>query len=173
MNRKSNYLINDYVKYEGNLSTLASILRDPDIGKIIQFEVHHNIERINLFLLGKKESIWCDFQDIRPIYTEPEHLKALDFVTVDVNGKKKYILGALTISGCLISTPSTTYLLRYCLGDFSNGVQNIGKYLVDETLDLDKFFNDFPDVSNVNDLLTFLENQGRIIDKEKIVKNVQ
>lgn len=169
MSRKFNYEIGDYVKYEGNLSTLTSILRDPDFGRIEQFETHQDVERIYLYLLEKKQHIWCDFRDIRPIYTEPEHLQTLNFQTIEINGRKKYELGSVIISGAVIRTPKTTYLLQYCIGDFTKGVPHIDSYFDNGELNLKRFFTDYPDVTNLNDLLTFLENQGRHIDKEHVV----
>ncbi len=169
MARKFNYEIGDFVKYEGKLSTLASILRDPDYGRIEEFETHHDVERIYLYLLGKKQHIWCDFRDIRPIYTEPEHLRALNFQTIEVNGRKKYKLGAVTISGALIKSPQTIYLLQYCIGDFTQGIPALDSYFENGELNLQRFFTDYPDVTNLNDLLNFLENQGSIINKEQVV----
>lgn len=163
------YKEGDYVNYEGNLSTLSKILRDPDCGRIEKFEVHHEIERIYLYLLNKKDHIWCDYQDIKPIYTEPEHLNALGFKTVQIGSRKKYELDAIVISGALIQTPKEICLLRYCMGDFTKGIVNIDGYFKDGRLDLDMFTTDFPNVDYLNDLLRVLEARGRIIDKEAIV----
>lgn len=83
--RTYNYEVGDYVRYQGNLSTLSEILRTPDIGRIEEFGNNVGRERIRLYLLKAKKEIWCDFYDIRQIFTEPEHLNALNFKTVDVN----------------------------------------------------------------------------------------
>lgn len=83
---------------------------------------------------------------------------------------KKYELDAITISGCVIRTKPTIYLVNYCVADFSNGIFNIEEYLLDDgSLNLKKFYNHFPDVQNLNDLLAFLRSKGRQIDEEKIV----
>src|SRR5204862_8118960 len=94
-----NYEVGDYVKYQGNLSTLTEILRNPDVGKIEEFGNNVGRERIYLYLLKARKHIWCDFYDIRQIFTEPEHLTALKFKTVDVNGYKKYELDYVMCSG--------------------------------------------------------------------------
>lgn len=173
MMRIYNYEVGDYVSYQGNLSTLTEILRNPDVGRIEEFG--NNVggqERIYLYLLKSKKHIWCDFYDIRELFTEPEHLKALNFKTVDIKGYKKYELDAITVSGCVIRTTPTIYLISYCIADFSNGIANIGKYLnQDGSLDLKLFHNDFPDVHNLNDLLKFLKGTGRQIDEEKILSS--
>lgn len=170
MVRTFNYEVGDYVRYQGNLSTLTEILRNPDIGRIEEFGNNVGRERVYLYLLGSKKHIWCDFYDIRQIFTEPEHLRALNFNTIDVNGYKKYELDAVTVSGCVIYTKQTTYLINYCIADFSKGMPHIEKYLnADGSLNLEKFYTDFPNVNNLNDLLTFLKNTGRHVDEETIV----
>lgn len=169
MVRKYNYEIGDYVKYEGNLSTLTSILRDPDFARIEKFETLHNAERIYLYLLKKKQHIWCDFRDIREIFTKPEHLRALNFQTIEVNGRIRYDLDSIKISGALIRTPETTYILQYCIGDFTNGIPDYGNYFDNEELNLSRFLTDYPDVTNLNDLLNFLRNEGHEIAKEQVV----
>lgn len=169
MPRKFNYEVGDYVKFEGDLSTLENILRDPDFGRIEEFQMDHGVERVYLYLLGKKQHIWCDLQDIRQIFTEPEHLRTLGFQTIEVNGRKKYELDNVTISGAVITTPKTIYLLQYCIGDFTKGIPNISSYIENEELKLHLFFINYPDVTNLNDLLKYLESQGRYIDKEKVV----
>lgn len=170
MIRTVNYEVGDYIKYQGNLSTLTEILRNPDIGRIEEFGNNVGQERVYLYLLDAKKNIWCDFYDIRQIFTEPEHLRALNFNTIDVNGYKKYELDAVTVSGCVIYTKPTTYLINYCIADFSKGIPTIEKYLLEDgSLDLEKFYSDFPNVNNLNDLLSFLKNTGRQINEEKIV----
>ncbi len=172
MARRYNYEIGDFVKYEGNLSILTRILRDPDFGRIELFETHHNSERIYLYLLKKRQHIWCDFRDIRQILTKPEHLRALNFQTIDVNGRKKYELGNITISGTLISTPATTYLFQYCIGDFTNGILDVDNYMNNGELNLSRFLTDYPDVTNLNDLLNFLEIEGQEIEKRTSCKQL-
>jgi hypothetical protein len=167
--RKSNYVLGDYVKYEGNLSTLAEILRRPDFGRIDKIEVQHGIERIYLYLLGSKQHIWCDFQDIRVLWTEPEHLRNLGFITIDINGRKKYENLAVTISGCIIGRGKTAYLFNYCVGDFSAGNLPVERYFDGDNFLYEKFFKEFPDVQNLNDLFTFLKSTGRQIDEEAII----
>lgn len=153
MIRTFNYEVGDYVRYQGSLSTLTEILRNPDIGRIEEFGNNAGRERVYLYLLGSKKHIWCDFYDIRQIFTEPEHLRALNFNTIDVKGYKKYELDAVTVSGCVIYAKPATYLINYCIADFSKGVPNIEKYLLaDGSLDLEKFYSDFPNVNNLNDL---------------------
>lgn len=170
MFRTFNYVVGDYVSYQGNLSTLTEILRSPDIGRIEDFGNNVGRERIYLYLLNRKKHIWCDFYDIRQILTEPEHLKALNFNTVDVNGYKKYELDAITVSGCVIYTKRINYLINYCIADFSQGIPDIEKYLLEDgSLNLENFHTDFPNVNNINDLLSYLKNTGRQIDEEMIV----
>lgn len=169
MTRKFNYEKGDYVKYEGNLSTLAHILRDPGYGRIEDFDTSFEQERIYLYLINKQQHIWCDFRDIRPIYTEPEHLSSLGFKTVEIGNRKKYELANVTVSGTVIITAKTTYLFQYCIGDLTNGVFNLNNYIENGELNLEKFVNNYPDVSNLNDLFIYLENQGLEVDKEKVV----
>jgi hypothetical protein len=169
MLRTFNYEVGDYVRYQGNMSTLTKILRDPDVGRIEEFGNNVGRERVYLYLIKAKKYIWCDFYDIRQIFTEPEHLKALNFNTVDVKGYKKYELDGVTVSGSVIYTKPTTYLINYCIADFSQGVQNIEKYLLEDgSLNLEKFYTDFPNVNNLNDLLKYLKSTDRQIDEDKI-----
>ena len=58
MMRTYNYEVGDFVRYQGDLSTLTAILRNPDVGRIEEFG--NNVggqERIYLYLLkAKKQS---------------------------------------------------------------------------------------------------------------------
>ena len=87
MKRQFNYEVGDYVKYEGNLSKLAEILRTPDIGIIVDLGNDVIEERVYLYMLGKQQHIWCDYRDIKELGTEPEHLKAMGFDTIEKNGE--------------------------------------------------------------------------------------
>lgn len=170
MTREYNYEIGDYVKYNGDNSSSSKTLSNPDFGKIEKFENHHGVERIYMFLIGKKQHIWCDFQDIRQIFTDAVHLKLLNFKTIETNGIKKYKFNSITISGTIISVFNINYELKYCIGDISNGIPKLEKYLKGRELDLEKVFIDYPDVSNLNDLLNYLKKQGVEFDEKKIIK---
>ena len=84
------YLIGDYVHYEGDMSTSTEPLRSSDIGIIENFQEFFNKERIYLFLVNKKQHIWCDYNKIRPIVTTHQILEDLGFIVEENSTSKDF-----------------------------------------------------------------------------------
>ncbi|MDF7820204.1 hypothetical protein P1X15_21470 [Runella sp. MFBS21] len=171
MNRDKLYLVGDYVRYEGDMSILAEPLSSPDIGRIEEFRDFFDKERIYLYLLNKKQHIWCDYDKIRPIYTSKKILESIGFNETENNNRKKYSLHNICVSECAINIFDKRHLIfsGFCATDFTNGIPNLEKYICDNEFDLKIFYEDYPYVQNVNDLLLYLKNNEIEVDSEKAV----
>ncbi len=169
MTREHYYEKGDYVKYKGNLSTDSNVLRDKGFGRIETFKTFKTAEGLSLYLLRYKESIYCGFQDISIILTEPKHLHKLGFQEVECKGKKKYKLDNITVSGVKIYEDNVVHKFKYCIEDFTNEKPDFETYSDSDGINLERFFLDYLDVTNLNDLLNFMEKRGIAIDKEAIV----
>jgi len=56
--------------------------------------------------------------------------------------RKKYELDVVTISGAVIQAPRVTYLLQYCIGDFTKRIPDVDSYIKNGELHLEKFAKD-------------------------------
>ena len=163
------YLIGDYVRYEGDMSTLTEPLRSSDLGIIEIFQEFFNKERIYLFLVNKKQHIWCDYDKIRPIETTHQILEDIGFIVEENNERKRYTINQISVSNCALNIIDQNHLILtgYCIADFTNGIENIEKYFIEEKFSMEKFYTDYPFVNNINNLARQFKKMGVEIDITK------
>jgi len=162
----------DYIRYTGDQSIAEGILREEALARIEQFETFNEVERIYLFVLNKRQNIWCDYDKIRPIETDETHLAKAGFVT-ELNGNaKRYVKGNITISSAyvLIADIGYHFLSGLCVADFTvPHVISVQKYLESGEFNILDFYNDFPSVHNINEFFDLLDEREIAYNKEEIL----
>lgn len=173
MDRDKLYSLGDYVRYEGDNSVSEEPLRSSDIGRIEEFNDFFNRERIYLYLLKKKQHIWCDYDKIRPIHTSKKLLESIGFIESENNGYKRYLLNDICVSKCAINIIDKRHLIfsGFCAADFTNGIPDPNRYMHDGKFDLKIFYKEYPYLQNANDLLQYLKSNGIEVDAEKAVSS--
>jgi len=166
------YLIGDYVHYEGDMSTSTEPLRSSDIGIIENFQEFFNKERIYLFLVNKKQHIWCDYNKIRPIVTTHQILEDLGFIVEENNERKRYTINQISVTNYAINIidkidQKHIILTGFCIADFTNGIENIEQYFVGDKFSMEKFYTDYPYVNNINNLARQFKKMGVEIEITK------
>ena len=98
-------------------------------------------------------------------------LESIGFSETENNGRKRYSLNGIYISECAINILDKKHLIfsGFCAADFTNGVNNIDKYVKDGQFDLKIFYKDYPYLQNANDLLQYLKDMEIDVDAQKAV----
>ncbi|WP_158977371.1 hypothetical protein [Cellulophaga sp. L1A9] len=174
--RKSLYEVGDYVKYGGDYSTLDETRREKGFAKILNIKKFDYYWLVGLELVKSKDKISCVIDRIRPIDTSEKCLKEIGFEgEIDNAGKKAYVMNDIIISSMCINIlhkySKSVFISGFCIADFRNNEMiDFEKYKEDDFINAQKFYSDFKNVNNLNDLLNYLESEKGIdIDKEKII----
>ncbi|WP_417874043.1 hypothetical protein [Xanthomarina gelatinilytica] len=174
--RKSLYEIEDYVHYGGDYSTLDEIRREKGFAKILTLKQFDYYWLVGLELIKSKDKISCVIDRIRPIDTSEKHLKEIGFKEeIDNAGKKVFVMNDIVISSIAINIihkySKSIFISGFCIADFRNNKMiDFNKYKENDFINAQKFYSDFKNVNNLNDLLNYLKSEKGIdIDKEKII----
>ncbi len=164
----------DFVRYEGDSTSLDPLRRNETIAKIISSVKNEDEWRV-LLEVNASESISCPINFVRPISTDKIHLKRLGFEEIVVDDKKRYVnnLG-ITISGMgggiTIGNNTSYFVTGYCLGDLTN-IKNteMQNYINNEGFDKNAFNMVYPNLNNINSVFRVLEENGVVFDKREIL----
>lgn len=174
--RKSLYEVGDYVIYGGDYSTLDVTRREKDFAKILTIKKFDYYWFVGLELFNSKDKISCVIDRIRPINTSENHLIEIGFEEkIDNAGKKAYVMNDIVISSIIFQIiheySKSVFISGFCITDFRNEEMiDFEKYQEDDFINMQKFYSDFKNANNLNDILYYLESEkGIAIDKEKII----
>lgn len=177
---REKFKINDYVVYLGDGTTLEPRRRNKDYAKIIDLKKIGNIEYVGLQLSSLNEKISCPLNQINNIETSKTHLLNLGFKEENSSDKIVcYIKNNIFISKLGLRIPVSIYnnnyfIAGFCLADFRIISNNkLEKYIIDDKIDVAKFFAEFQSLYNINVLFDVLEiKEDLIIDREKIINTI-
>jgi len=174
--RKAIYEIGDYVKYGGDYSTLDEIRREKSFAKILDIKKFDYYWLAGIELIPSKKKISCVIDRIRPIDTSEQYLKEIGFVEkTNQAGKKAFVMNDTVISSLAINIlhkhSNSVFISGFCIADFRNHeIIDFEKYKEDDFINAQKFYSDFKNANNINDLLQYLKKEkGLKIDSEKII----
>ncbi|PWW27208.1 hypothetical protein [Chryseobacterium sp. AG844] len=162
--------INDYVKYVGNYPYEYDPLKDL-IGLISHEEA--NSSRVELIIGTNK--IHTTKDQLRPLITNIGNVLNLGFTSVLKRNMTIYQKGNLIISDIKLCIGTSTYDLGFCLGDASILDEEVLKekyFDENSTFNLDKFYLDFPNLNNLNDLIRVYVQQYYAFNKEEFFNNL-
>lgn len=177
---KERFKINDYVVYDGDVTALEPKRRNKDYAKIIERKKIGDIDYVGLQLISLKEQISCPLSEITHIETTKLHLINLGFKEEKSTDKLVYyVKNNMFISKLSLIIPLSKYnnnffITGFCLADF-RAITNdeLEKYKNGSQIDMPKFYNDFPNLNNVNDLFDIIEmKENIIINREKIINPI-
>lgn len=168
------YKKGDYVKYVGNGATTISLFREEDYAKIVDIFKHNEYWAVTLDLLKSKEKISCLVDVIRPIETNANHLKKLNFKEIKFDSSKYYQLEDIIISSVGIQTHHNSYFISgLCIGNTSIiSPLDLAKFVIDGEFNIKSFFEIYPSVNNINQLFDYLKRFDNLIIDELEILNV-
>lgn len=169
--KRDYYNVGDYVKYEGDSSTLEDRRRNPDFAKILQIEKFDDYWWVGVELLSSKEKISFSMNYLRPISLEEKHLVNLGFEKRPINlSPQYYVKGDVYISsiGFNLIILNYHFISGFCLVDNISAFQNldIADFFENNKFNTKKFYEKYPSLYNINSLIEVLKEKSLINDDE-------
>lgn len=151
------YKEKDYVQYVGKLNSNHDHSKDV-IAQIDNLDKYSKFWNVELTVIQPVEKVYCLVDLIRPIFTKKEHLMNLEFLEVEKENSTIYTLGNLVVSSSTVKIPQKRQFidLGFCLGDLSTLTSDeVMKKYVDKdfNFDFEKFYNEYTNLNNINDLI--------------------